>query len=121
MGLDFRIERRRKGKNYENLEWEECFYGRNCWNVRTIFLQTIEVDDDGCGGDYPISLGAMQIIIQKLSDRLQHVDLRKLDDIDSYNVSKLLLAIKGLSNVINEALWDYESGIEYEYRVFDSY
>ena len=118
MGLDFGIEKRRKGKNYEGLSFEECCSWRNCHEVKRIFNETIEFDDTYC---YPISIGAMQILIKKLTDELQKVDFNKMDKVDEYSVNKLLCAIEDLSKIINDAIWDYQQGIEYEYRVFDSF
>ena len=118
MGLDFGIERRRKGKNYEGLAWEECCSWRNCHEVKAIFEDTIEFNDKYI---YPISIGAMQILLKKLSDDLQGFDLSDTESLDTYNLKKLLCAIEDLSKIINEALWDCQHGAEYEYRVFDSF
>lgn len=118
MGLDFGIEKRRKGENYEGLSFEDCCSWRNCHKVKRIFSETIEFNDTYY---YPITIGAMQILIKKLSDELQKVDFNKMREIDEYSVNKLLCAIKDLSKIINDAIWDYQDGIEYEYRVFDSF
>ena len=45
----------------------------------------------------------------------------KMDEVDEYSVNKLLCAIEDLSKIINDAIWDYQDGIEYEYRGFDSF
>lgn len=45
MGLDFGIEKRRKGENYKGLSFEECCSWRNCHEVKRIFSETIEFDD----------------------------------------------------------------------------
>ena len=63
----------------------------------------------------------MQILIKKLSDELQKVDFNKMDEVDECSVNKLLCAIEDLSKIINDAIWDYQEGIEYEYRIFDSF
>ena len=63
----------------------------------------------------------MHIIIKKLTDELQKVDVNKMDEGDEYSVNKLLCAIEDLSKIINDAIWNYQEGIEYEYRVFDSF
>ena len=119
MGLDFGIQKRRKGEVYENLCWEDAHDSWcNCHEVKRIFKKTIEFNDTGY---YPISIGAMQILIKKLSDELQRVDFNKMDEVDEYSVNKLLCAIEDLSKIINDAIWDYQDGIEYEYRVFDSF
>lgn len=118
MGLDFGIERRRSGDNYENLQWEECCSWRNCWDVRKIFAETIEFNDDYC---YPISIGAMQILIKKLSDELQKINLTNVKDVYDYKINKLLCAIEDLSRILGEAIWNYSTGEIYEYRVFDSF
>ena len=118
MGLDFGIEKRRKGENYKGLAFEDCCSWRNCHEVKRIFNETIEFNDEYY---YPITIGAMQILIKKLSDELQKVDFNKMDEVDEYRVNKLLCAIEDLSKIINDAIWDYQNGIEYEYRVFDSF
>ena len=119
IGLDFGIQKRRKGENYAGLSWEDAHDSwRNCHEVKRIFSETIEFDDTYC---YPISIGAMQILIKKLSDELQKVNFNKMDEVDEYSVNKLLCAIEDLSKIINDAIWDYQNGIEYEYRVFDSF
>lgn len=119
MGLDFGIEKKRKGEAYAALSWDEAHDSwRNCHEVKRIFYETIETNDSYV---YPITIGAMQILIKKLSDELQKVDFNKMDEVDNYNVPKLLCAIEDLTKIINDAIWDYENGIEYEYRVFDSF
>ena len=119
MGLDFGIQKRRKGNGSAGLSWEDAHESwRNCHEVKRIFKEMIEFDDTYC---YPISIGAMQILIKKLSDELQKVDFNKMDEVDDYNVNKLLCAIDDLTKIINDAIWDYSQGIEYEYRVFDSF
>ena len=119
LGLDFGIQKRRKGKAYEHLKYEDAHDSwRNCHEVKRIFSETIEFDDTYC---YPISIGAMQILIKKLSDELQKVDFNKMDVVDEYGVPKLLCAIEDLTKIINDAIWDYSQGIEYEYRVYDSF
>ena len=119
MGLDFGIQKRRKGENYVGLSWEDAHDSwRNCHEVKRIFSETIEFNDEYC---YPITIGAMQILIKKLSDELQKFDFNKMDEVDEYSVNKLLCAIEDLSKIINDAIWDYQEGIEYEYRVFDSF
>lgn len=133
MGLDFGIEKRRKGSAYESLEWEECAYGRNCYNVKNIFRQTLKDFDmydedmnkvkheyDG-GGYTPITLGAMQILIENLVTELQEVNSNFLNKVDEYAVCQILSMIGELSDVLRDALNDYSCGIEWEYRVFDSY
>ena len=119
MGLDFGIQKRRKGENYAGLSYENAHDSWcNCYEVKQIFKETIEFNDTGY---YPITIGAMQILIKKLSDELQKVDFNKLEEVDEYSVNKLLCAIEDLSKIINDAIWDYQNGIEYEYRVFDSF
>ena len=123
MGLDFGIEKRRKGKNYEGLKWEDtAATWRNCHEVKRIFSETIDFGDGKeCGGYYPISLGAMQILIKKLAYEASNVNFSDLDDVDTDATNKLFGAIADLSQIVREALWDYTNGIEYEYRVFDSF
>ena len=119
MGLDFGIQKRRKGENYAGLSWEEAHDSWcNCHEVKRIFKETIEFNDTGY---YPITIGAMQILVKKLSDELQKVDFNKMNEVDEYSVNKLLCAIEDLSKIINDAIWNYQNGIEYEYRVFDSF
>ena len=119
MGLDFGIQKRRKGEAYENLRWEDAHDSwRNCHEVKRIFEETIEFND---AYYYPISIGAMQILIKKLCDRLQEENFNDMDFIDDYQLTKLLCAISDLCKIINDAIWDYSQGIEYEYRVFDSF
>lgn len=119
MGLDFGIQKRRKGENYTGLSWEDAHDSwRNCHEVKRIFNETIEFNDTYY---YPISIGAIQILIKKLSDELQEIDFNNMEEIDDYEVPKLLLAIVDLSKIVNDAIWDYQQGIEYEYRVFDSF
>ena len=118
MGLDFGIEKRRKGENYKGLTFEDCCSWHNCHEVKRIFSETIEFNDKYY---YPITIGAMQILIKKLSDELQKVDFNKMDEVDEYSVNKLLCAIEDLSKIISGAIWDYQDGIEYEYRVFDNF
>jgi hypothetical protein len=123
MGLDFGIKRRRKGENYKNLQWEEVCSWRNCFDVKNIFYKTIKFDEEN-DGEYgtPISIGAMQVLIGKLSDELLKVDLNNLKEVDEYTVNKTLLAIQDLSKIVDEAILDccYDN-IEYDYVVFDSY
>ena len=119
MGLDFGIEKRRKGDAYSSLAWEEAHYSwRNCHEVKRIFCETIETNDTYC---YPITLGAMQIIVKKLCDRLQEENFNNMDQIDDYQITKLLCAISDLCKIISDTFWDYQQGIEYEYRVYDSF
>ena len=119
MGLDFGIKKRRKGESYAGLSWEDIHDSWcNCHEVKRIFKETIEFNDTGY---YPITIGAMQILIKKLSDELQKVNFNKMDEVDEYSVNKLLCAIEDLSKIINDAIWDFQDGIEYEYRVFDSF
>ena len=118
MGLDFGIEKRRKGENYKGLAFEDCCSWRNCHGVKRIFNETIEFND---AYYYPITIGAMQILIKKLSDELQKVNFNKMDEVDGCSVNKLLCAIEDLSEIISNAIWDYQDSIEYEYRVFDSF
>ena len=119
MGLDFGIQKRRKGENYVGLSGEDAHDSwRNCHEVKRIFKETIEFNDTYC---YPISIGAIQILIKKLSDELQKVDFNNMEEIDDYSVPKLLCAIEDLTKIVNDAIWDYSQGIEYEYRVFDSF
>ena len=110
----------RNPKNYKYKSFwkdEKELYGFNAL-VKRIFSETIEFNDEYC---YPITIGAMQILIKKLSDELQKVNFNKMDEVDEYSVNKLLCAIEDLSKIINNAIWDYQDGIEYEYRVFDSF
>lgn len=118
MGLDFGISKKRKGENYKGLAWEEICSWRNCHKVKDIFKETIEFNDEF---EYPITVGAMQILIKKLSDELQKVNFNNMQEVDDYNVPKLLLAIRDLCEIVNDAIWDYSQGVEYEYRVFDSF
>ena len=118
MGLDFGIEKRHKGENYKGLAFEDCCSWRNCHEVKRIFNETIEFNDEYY---YPITIGAMQILIKRLSDELQKVDFNKMEEVDDYSVPKLLCAIEDLSKIINDAIWDHQEGVEYEYRVFDSF
>lgn len=118
MGLDFGIQKKRKGENYKGLSFENCCSWCNCHEVKRIFSETIEFNEEYY---YPITIGAMQILIKKLSDELQKVDFNKMDEVDEYRVNKLLCAIEDLSKIISNAIWDYQDGIEYEYRVFDSF
>lgn len=119
MGLDFGIQKRRKGKGYENLKFEDAHDSwRNCHEVKRIFSETIEFNNTYY---YPISIGAMQILVKKLSDELQKVDFNDMEAVDEYSVNKLLCAIEDLTKIINDAIWDYQDGIEYEYRVYDSF
>lgn len=118
MGLDFGIKKRRKEESYKGFKWEEVCSWKNCHEVKKIFSETIEFNDEYY---YPITIGDMQIIIKKLSDELQKVNFNNIEEIDDYNVSKLCIAISDLTMVINDAIWDYQQGIEYEYVVFDSF
>lgn len=119
MGLDFGIQKRRLGKEYSTLKFEDAHDSwRNCHEVKRIFKETIEFNESYY---YPITIGAMQILVKKLSDELQKVDFNNMDEVDDYSVGKLLCAIEDLSKIINDALWDYSQGIEYEYRVYDSF
>lgn len=119
MGLDFRIQKRRKGENYAGFLWEDAHDPWcNCYEVKRIFKETIEFNYTGY---YPITIGTMQVLVKKLADELQKVDFNKMDEVDEYSVNKLLCAIEDLSKIINDAIWDYQDGIEYEYRVFDSF
>lgn len=119
MSLDFGIQKRRKGENYKGLAWEDAHTSwRNCHEVKKIFSETIEFNDTYY---YSITIGAIQILIKKLSDELQKINFNNLDDVDDYSVSKLLCAVADLGRILNDALWDYQEGIEYEYRVYDSF
>ena len=119
MGLDFGIQKRRKGEAYSTLAWEDAHDSwRNCHEVKRIFCETIETNDTYL---YPISIGAMQIIVKKLCDRLQEENFNNMDEINDYQLTKLLCAISDLCTIINDAIWDYQQGIEYEYRVYDSF
>ena len=119
MGLDFGIEKKRKGDAYSSLAWTDAHDPwRNCHEVKRIFCETIETNDSY---SYPITIGAMQVLIKKLADELQRVDFNDMDNVDNYSVPKLLNAISDLSEIINAAIFDYDEGIEYEYRVYDSF
>lgn len=118
IGLDFGIQKRRKGEAYSTLQFEDCCSWCNCYEVKDIFRETIKFNDTYI---YPITIGAMQILIKRLSDELQNVDFNNMDEVDDYTVNKLLCAIEDLTKIINEAIWEHEQGIEYEYQVFDSF
>ena len=119
MGLDFGIQKRRKGDAYSSLAFEDAHLPWcNCHEVKRIFCETIEINDTDY---YPITIGAMQIIVKKLCDRLQEENFNNMDMINDYKLTKLLCAISDLCKIISDALWDYQQGIEYEYRVYDSF
>lgn len=119
MGLDFGIQKRRKGENYVGLSWEDAHdFWRNCHEVKRIFSETIESNNEYY---YPISIGVMQVLIKKLSDELQEVNFNNMEEVDDYEVPKLLCAIEDLSKIVNNAIRDYQQGIVYEYRVVDSF
>lgn len=119
MGLDFGIEKRRKGEAYQGLAWEEAHDPwRNCHEVKDIFCKTIETNNTYY---YPITIGAMQVVVKKLTDRLQEENFNNIDAIDEYRVNKLLCAISDLCDIIADALFENLDGIEYEYRVYDSF
>ena len=44
-----------------------------------------------------------------------------MEEVDNYGIPKLLCAIEDLAKIVNDAIWDYSQGIEYEYRVYDSF
>ena len=63
MGLDFGIQKRRKGENYAGLSWEDAHDSwRNCHEVKRIFSETIEFNNEYY---YPIKNGEKQILIKK--------------------------------------------------------
>ena len=110
MGLDFGIQKRRKGENYVGLSWEDAHDSwRNCHQVKQILKETIELNKEYY---YPISIGAMQILIKKLSDELQKVDFNKMEEVDDYSVNKLLCAIEDLTKIRNDAICEYQDGSE---------
>ena len=118
MGLEFGIQKRRKGKAYENMLWDTVALWCNCYDIKEIFSKTIEFNDTYT---YPISIGAMQVLVNKLSDRLQEIDFNDMNGVNEYSTSKLLRAISDLSNIMHDAIEDYQNGIEYDYQVFDSF
>ena len=118
MGLDFGIEKRRMGAAYKGLAWEKVHDSwRNCYEVKDIFCKTIETNDTYY---YPITIGAMQVLVKKLTDQLQEENFNNMGSVDEYRVNKLLLAISDLFMIIRDALWEYQEGIEYEYRVYQT-
>lgn len=120
MGLDFGIQRRRLGAGYEGLAWEDVCDWRNCHRVKQIFKETI--DCSAKDGYYPISTGAIQILIGKLNSELQTLNFNDMYCIDEYAMGKLLVAIADLSYLLADALYECNNeDIVYEYRVYDSY
>ncbi|MBR3833558.1 MAG: hypothetical protein IKJ73_04525 [Lachnospiraceae bacterium] len=119
MGLDFWIEKKRKGNAYSTLAWENAHEPwRNCHTVKRIFCETIETNDTYI---YPITIGAMQVIVKKLSEELQEEDFNDIENIDYSYTRKLLIAIKDLCTIINDEIWNNKQGIEYDYRVIDDF
>lgn len=122
MGLDFYIEKRPKGKSFSNKNWEEITYGRNCHKVKDITLNYLDKDTRE-KGIYCVSFGTLNKILKGLIDELiSRKNFNKKDELINDDYIKTLFFISELSKELAISMCDYEyEGIEYDYRIIDSY
>ena len=118
MGLDFFIERKRKGKPYESNTWEEVVYGRNCYKVREIILQNISTyDQDTC--EAKLTIGTLNDLIGKLAEYISSRNLNNEYIFCDDNYIKALDFLSQLAKVVYDHYFDYEN--DYEYRLINSF
>lgn len=121
MGLDFIIQRKRKGETYESDAWEEVVYGRNCHNVKKIVLENISTYDRD-KFEAKLSIGTLNNLVGKLAE---YTSSRNLNDdyiFEDDDYTKTLDFLSQLAKAIHDHCIDKEyDDIEYEYRLIDSY
>lgn len=120
MGLDFYIERRRKGEAYSSSAYEIVVCGRNCYNVRDLVLTHISTYNAETQ-TAPLTIGTMNELVVWLSNDLRSYNLNDKETFEDASYWKLLNWIAQLSNCIADAIIDYADGIEYEYVLVNSY
>lgn len=120
MGLDFCIQRRRKGEAYKSDVWTTVVSGRNCWYTRDIVLKNISTyDPDTYTAE--LGIGTLVEIMHKLSSDLLTFDMNDSSEFESDDFWKTSHFLGELALMIADGALDSEEGIEYDYRLIDSY
>lgn len=121
MGLDFIIQRKRKGEVYESDAWEEVVYGRNCWNVRDIVLKNISTYDEKTY-TAKLNIGTLHNLVIKLAEDLKDYNLNNKETLKGDRYVKTMGFLGELASGLKEVALDYDfEDIEYEFRLIDSY
>lgn len=121
MGLDFIIQRKRKGEAYESDAWEEVVYGRNCYNVKKIVLENISTYDEE-KNIAELTIGTLNNLIGKLAEYTSNRNLNEKWVFEDVDYTKTLNFLFQLARAVCEHCLDKEyNNIEYEYRLIDSY
>lgn len=122
MGLDFYIEKKRKGEAYEGSNWEEVAYGRNCYAVRDAVLCYVDTDKDDYV--YPVGFGTLNNIVKALIDEaVSQRDFNNKEEMtDDDGYIKMMYFASDLAKdlAVSAADYEYETA-EYEYRIINSY
>lgn len=121
MGLDFTIQRKRKGEAYGSDAWEEVVYGRNCHNVKKIVLENISTyDKEKCVAE--LTIGTLNNLIGKLAEYTSNRNLNEEWVFEDDDYVKTLDFLSQLARAVYEHCLAKEyDNIEYEYRLIDSY
>lgn len=121
MGLDFIVQRKRKGEAYEASAWEDVVIGRNCHTAKEVVLDNISTYDEE-KNMAKLTIGTMNQLVFKLSEKLQEFDLNDKDVFYDAAYSKTMAFLSELAKALAVAAIDYEfDGIEYDFRLIDSY
>lgn len=121
MGLDFIIEKKRKGEAYESDAWEEVAYGRNCYKVKEIVLDNISTYDKD-KFEAKLSIGTLNNLVGKLAEYTSNRNLNDDYTFEDDDYTKTLDFLSQLAKAINIHCLDKEyDGIEYEYRLINSF
>ena len=121
MGLDFIIERKRKGEAYESDAWKDCVIGRNCHHVKELTLQNIgSYNKETFTAD--LNIGTLNKLLKVYADDIQSWNLNNEECFYDDNYTKTLNWMSELAQAIYEHAIDYEyEGVEYKYRLIDSF
>lgn len=123
MGLDFYVEKRRKGSAYEGESWEEIAYGRNCYTVRDVVFHYVDRSQDPNDYIFKVGYGTLNKIVKGLIDEavLQRDFNDKENMVDDSYTKTLLFASELAKGLVSSAIdYEYENA-EYDYRIINSY
>ncbi len=121
MGLDFGIVRKKKGEAYASDAWEDVVWGRNCHEVKKIVLQNISTYDEE-KFEAPLTIGTLNNLVVKLAESLENYNLNEKYTFEDDRYTKTLSFLSELTAGIYNHCTDYEfEGIEYEYKLIDSF
>lgn len=121
MGLDFYIERRKKGEAYKSDGWEEIVVGRNCRKVKEIVLENISTYDRD-KYEAKLTIGTLNNLVGKLAEYTSNRNLNEEWVFEDDDYTKTLNFLFQLARAVYEHCLDKEyNNIEYEYRLIDSY